>query len=110
MLQKIDTLARQASGKDLSRKLSSVEDRHIKELIAESGLLRSGKRASSLSPQPSKSTTTTQEHTTVALHDERVHQQQLDVLKEDTSELGILPPPEAHGLQTHASALEIAYI
>ena len=112
VLQKIDTLARRASGKDLSRKLSSVDDRHIKELMAESGLLRSrgGKGASSSSLQPSKSTPTTQEHTTDALNDEHDQRQQLDVLEDDTSELSILPPPEAHGHQTHDSTLEIAYI
>ena len=112
MLQKIDSLARRASEKDLSGKLSSVDDRHMKELMAESGLSRSrgGKRPFPSSPRPFKSTPTTQEHTEDALHDEHDHHQQLDALKIDGSELWILPPPEAHGHQTHASALEIAYI
>ena len=81
VLQKIDTLSRRASGSDLLRNLSSVDDQHIKQLMAESGPLRGrdGKRATFLSLQPSKSTPA-QAHITAAPHNEHDHQQ-LDICK-----------------------------
>ena len=97
-VEKINKFSRQASGQDLSMQLSSVDDRHIKELMAASGLSRSRgrKQASSMSLQLSETTSTTQERTGAMLHDLRDLQQQLGVLNKDTSALKISQHPQTN--------------
>ena len=87
VLQKLDALSGRAPGKDRGQQLSSVDDRHIQGLTAESDLSRSrdGTHASSLSLQPSKSAPTAEEHTAATLKTGHDSEQQPGI-----QELGIL--------------------